>query len=113
MPARQPLEMPGRYGFHSTRPAAWEACQCGVERRPPVQGRSELQAHDTTVLQCLAVEVREGLGRSPGPRHPSPASFLGTPHSFATVAVLYAGAPLSTFGVAAVRRPPRSRAVFR
>src|SRR6516165_9098912 len=24
MPARQPLEMPGRYGFHSTRPAPWE-----------------------------------------------------------------------------------------
>jgi hypothetical protein len=71
--------MPGRYGFHSTRPAPWEASQCGVERRPPVQGRSELQAHDTTVLQCLAVEVREGLGRSPGPRHTSPASFLGTP----------------------------------
>ena len=25
MPARQPLEMPGRYGFHSTRPAPWDA----------------------------------------------------------------------------------------
>lgn len=25
MPAHQPLEMPGRYGFHSTRPAPWEA----------------------------------------------------------------------------------------
>jgi hypothetical protein len=24
MPARQPLEMPGRYGFHSTRPAPWK-----------------------------------------------------------------------------------------
>ena len=79
MPGRQPLEMPDRYRFHSTRPAPWEASQCGVERRPPVQGRSELQAHDTTVIQRLAVEVREGLGRSPGPRDPSPASFLGTP----------------------------------
>ena len=39
----------------------------------------ELQAHDTTVLQCPAVEVGEGLGRSPGPRHTSTASFLG-PH---------------------------------
>jgi len=45
MPARQPLEMPDRYRFHSTRPAPWEASQCGVGRRPPVQGRSELQAH--------------------------------------------------------------------
>jgi hypothetical protein len=79
MPACQPLEMPGCYGFHSTRPAPWEAGQWGVERRPPVQGRNELQAHDTTVLQCLAVEVREGLGRSPGPCHTSSASFLGTP----------------------------------
>ena len=25
MSARQPLEMPGRYGFHSTRPAPWDA----------------------------------------------------------------------------------------
>ena len=41
--------------------------------------RSELQAHDATVLQCLAFEVSEGLGRSPGPRHTSSASFLGTP----------------------------------
>jgi hypothetical protein len=24
MPVRQPLEMSGRYGFHSTRPAPWE-----------------------------------------------------------------------------------------
>ena len=24
MPARQPLEMPSRYGFHSTRPAPWK-----------------------------------------------------------------------------------------
>ena len=24
MPARQPLEMPGRYGFHSARPAPWK-----------------------------------------------------------------------------------------
>ena len=75
MPACQPLEMPGCYGFHSTRPAPRAASQCGVERRPPLQGRSELQAHDATVLQCLAVEIREGLGRSPSRaiRHPVPS----------------------------------------
>ena len=55
------------FPFHS--PSAIEAGWCGVERRPPVQGRSELQAHDATVLQCLAVEVREDLGRSPGLCH--------------------------------------------
>ena len=69
------------FPFHS-----WEASQCGVERRPPVQGRSELQAHEATVLQCLAAEEREGLGRSPGPCHTSSASFLSTPHRFAKVA---------------------------
>ena len=52
------------FPFHS--PGAMEAGWCGVERRPPVPGRSELQAHDATVLQSLAAEVREGLGRSPG-----------------------------------------------
>ena len=38
------------------------------------------------MLQCLAVEVRKGLGRSPGPCHTPSASFLGT-HRFATVAL--------------------------
>ena len=37
---------------------AVEAGLCGVERRPPVQERSELQAHEATMLQCLAPEVR-------------------------------------------------------
>ena len=78
-PARQILEMPSRYCFHSTRPTPWEASQCGVERRPPVQERSELQAHEATMLQCLAVEVRKGLGRSPGPCRTSSASFPGYP----------------------------------
>src|SRR5215471_19160055 len=35
MPARQPLEMPGRYGFHSTRPAPWDVRSCGVDAEPP------------------------------------------------------------------------------
>ena len=94
---RHAMEMPGRYGFHSTRPAPWEAGQCGVERRPPVQGRSELQAHEATVLQCLAVEVREGLGRSPGPCHTSSASFLGTPQGSGRSPGVMPG-QLSTFG---------------
>src|SRR5215475_3298671 len=66
MPARQPLEMPSRYRFHSTRPAPWKRVKLVWRRASTaVQGRSELQPHDTTVLQCLAVEVRNGLGRSP------------------------------------------------
>lgn len=63
MPTRQLLEMPGRYRFHSTRPAPW----------PPYVIRS----------------------------------FLGTPHRSAMVVVRYAEGQLSSFGVAAVRRPPR------
>src|SRR4051794_36897243 len=59
------------FPFHSS--GVMEAGWCGVERRPPVQGRSKLQPHDTTVLQCLAVEVGEGLGRSPGMCHTSSA----------------------------------------
>ena len=55
------------FPFHSL--GAMEAGWCRVERRPPVHGRIELQAHDATVLQCLAVEVREDLGRSPGLCH--------------------------------------------
>src|SRR5215467_10288856 len=42
--------------------------------------------------RCLAAEVSEGLGRSPGPCHTSSASFLSTPHRFAKVAERYAGA---------------------
>ena len=65
--------------------------------RPPVQGRSELQAHQATVLECLAVEVREGLGRSPGPCHTSSASFLGTPQGSGRSPGVMPG-QLSTFG---------------
>lgn len=36
-PARQPLEMPGRYRFHATRPAPWK--RFSVARRPRVRGR--------------------------------------------------------------------------
>src|SRR6516165_8977215 len=36
MPARQLLEMPSRYCFHSTRPAPWEASRCGVDAEPQV-----------------------------------------------------------------------------
>ena len=56
MPARQPLEMPGRYRFHSTRPAPWKR----------VSVASSTARVPRAVLQCPAVEVREGLGRSPG-----------------------------------------------
>src|SRR3954451_3518231 len=60
-------------------PRRHESGLCGVERRPPVQKRSELQAHEATMLRCLAVEsgkAREGL---PGSCHASSASFLA-PH---------------------------------
>ena len=77
------------FPFHS--PSAIEAGWCGVERRPPVQGRSELQAHDATVLQSLAVEVREGLGRSPGLCHTSSASFLGTPQDLGQLPCVTSG----------------------
>jgi hypothetical protein len=56
MPARLPLEMPGRYRFHSTRPAPWKRVSVASTASP------------RAVLQCPAVEVREGLGRSPRPR---------------------------------------------
>ena len=65
MPARQPLEMPGRYRFHSTRPAPWKRVSVASTASP------------RAVLQCPAVEVREGLGRSPGLCHTSSASLLG------------------------------------
>ena len=42
------------FPFHS--PDGMKAGQRGVERRPPVQKRSELQAHEATMLRCLAVE---------------------------------------------------------
>jgi len=54
MPARQPLEMPGRYGFHSTRPAPWEASQCGVERRPPVQSKGAVNFRRSGSLRNTA-----------------------------------------------------------
>lgn len=78
MPARKPLEMPGRYCFHSTRPAPWKpvGVAWSVERQAPVQEWSELQARETTMLQCVAVEVRKGSERSTGPSHTLPASFL-------------------------------------
>ena len=44
---RHAMEMPGRYGFHSTRPAPWEASQCGVERRPPVQSKGAVNFRRT------------------------------------------------------------------
>ena len=52
------------FSFHS--PGGMEAGQCGVERRPPVQGRSELQAHDATVLHCPAVEGGKTWEDRPG-----------------------------------------------
>jgi hypothetical protein len=137
MPARQPLEMPGCYGFHSTRPAPWDAgrvastrsrsgseapepgplCFCaGCNRRrrrsaTPGMARGERYVSvdrqskggvnfSRMTRRCLAAEVSEGLGRSPGPCHTSSASFLSTPHRFAKVAERYAGA--------AVRLPSNS-----
>ena len=65
--------MPGRYRFHSARPAPWKRvtriAALSVDRQS--KRRSELQAHDATVVQCLAVEDRETLGRSLGPCHTS------------------------------------------
>jgi hypothetical protein len=62
------------FPFHS--PAAMGGVSVWRRASTAVQGRSELQPHDATVLQCLAVEVREGLGR-----HTSSAFFLGTPQN--------------------------------
>ena len=103
MPARQPLEMPGRYGFHSTRPAPRKrvSAALSVDR----QSKSGVNFRRTRG-RCFSLWLsRSGKAREdrPGPCHTSSASFLGTPHRFATVAVRYAEGQLSTFGVAAVR----------
>lgn len=48
------------------------------------------------MLQCLVAEFVKGVSRSPGWRYTSSASFQGTPHRLATVAVRYAKEQLST-----------------
>ena len=113
MPIRQPLEMPGRYCFHSTRPAPWKrvSAALSIDR----QSKSGVNFRRTR-RRCFSVWLsRSGKAWEDRPdravRHPLRSQ--GTPHRFATVAVRYAEALLSTFGVAAVRRPPRSRAPFR
>ena len=71
MPARQPLEMPGCYRFHSTRRAPWKRVSVASS-----VDRHELQAHDATVLQCLAVGVGKAWEDRPGCaiRHLLPSS---------------------------------------
>src|SRR3954463_15413303 len=92
MPMRQSLEMLDRYRFHSTRPAPWNAGWRRAERPPQIQERSQLQTREATIAQWLDLEVMKGERRSLGPNQMAPASFLGTPPSFAAVAVRYAGA---------------------
>ena len=46
MPARQPLEMPGRYGFHSTRPAPWK--RVGVASSVDRQSKAGVNFRHTT-----------------------------------------------------------------
>ena len=60
MPARQPLEMPGRYRFHSTRPAPW--------KRVSVASTSSPRA----VLQCRLSRSGKAWEDRPGRaiRHP-------------------------------------------
>ena len=52
--------------FPFRSPGDMEAGWCGVERRSSVQERSEIQAQEATMLQCLALEVREGFSLSFG-----------------------------------------------
>src|SRR5262245_24211183 len=57
---RQPLEMPGRYRFHSTRPAPCKRVSVAPSVDRQSKGGVNFRAHDATVLQCPAVEVGEG-----------------------------------------------------
>jgi GCN5-related N-acetyl-transferase len=59
MPARQPLEMSGRYRFHS--PLARRHGSGLVWRRPPVQERSELQAHNANISNVVEVHFGGAL----------------------------------------------------
>ena len=79
MPARQPLEMSGRYGFHSTRPAPWKrvSAALSVDR----QSKSGVNFRRTR-RRCFSVWLsRSGKAREdrPGPCHTSSASFPGHP----------------------------------
>ena len=51
MPARQPLEMSGRYGFHSTRPAPWKrvSAALSVDRQSKSGETSGAQGDDASV----------------------------------------------------------------
>src|SRR6266513_3490145 len=107
-PARQPLEMPGRYGFHSTRPAPWKRVSAALSADR--QSKSGVNFRGTR--RHASVSGWSGKAREDRPRpcHTPSASFLGT-HRFAMVAVRYAEGQLSAFGVAVVRRLPRSSRV--
>src|SRR5215471_15485023 len=50
MPARQPLEMPSRYRFHTTRPAPWKPTQVRKGRRGLRRGA----AFDLRCRSCQA-----------------------------------------------------------
>jgi hypothetical protein len=112
MPARQPLEMPGRYRFHSIRPALWK--RVGVASSVDRHSKGGVNLRHTT-RRCFSVWLsRSGKAWEdrPGcaivicvlPRHST---------GFGTVAAHYADALFSTVRVAAVRRLARSRASFR
>jgi hypothetical protein len=79
---RQPLEMPGRYCFHSTRPALLAvSAALNVDRQ-----KSGVNFNRTRqLLQCLAVEVRKALEDRPdrATRHPlhSLAPYTGSRRS--------------------------------
>jgi hypothetical protein len=61
MRARQPLEMPGRYGFHSTRPAPRDAG--GVAS---MQSRSSLKHRNQVFRACSLVVIEDDVAQRLG-----------------------------------------------
>ena len=57
MPARQPLEMPGRYRFHSTRPAPWK--RVGVASSVDRQSKGGVNFRHTK-RRCFSVWLSTG-----------------------------------------------------
>ena len=64
MSARQPFEMPGRYGFHSTRAAPWDAGRVVINVRASLSG---LNPEFARAAASLGARPTRALRRSDAP----------------------------------------------